>query len=176
MVSTLAIRDFKTADEMMEYYRVNKARFKAPSKPVTFKITPKQLPPIMSVVVASPPSPEPPATPVMLTTIGAETPPWPSGHTPSVEEFVDAVEKKLIFGSRANALRLAALLEARYDLKKDSLMEDGRSLPIVRVRQEWYWYLVRKFGLPKSRVGKLIGRDHTTILHGVRMHDERMGL
>lgn len=63
------------------------------------------------------------------------------------------------------------------------IVGDRRFKPIVHARQEAMYRLrdlrtfegARRFSLP--RIGQLLGgRDHTTILHGVRAHEARNGL
>jgi len=48
------------------------------------------------------------------------------------------------------------------------LRGDSRNQPLVRRRMETYWLLTKEFGLSPTRVGKIMGKDHTTILHGLK--------
>lgn len=45
---------------------------------------------------------------------------------------------------------------------------------ISHARQHFMWDLHRNLGLSTTKVGQLLGgRDHTTIVHGVRAHEKR---
>jgi chromosomal replication initiator protein len=50
-----------------------------------------------------------------------------------------------------------------------------RSRAVVVVRQLAYWRAARETGASLTAIGRAFGdRDHTTILHGIRRHEERM--
>lgn len=64
---------------------------------------------------------------------------------------------------------------ARWDLTLDDLKGQSRKRFIARPRQEamWHMYQTGRFSLPQ--IGQFLGgRDHSTILHGVRRHAERI--
>lgn len=50
-----------------------------------------------------------------------------------------------------------------------------RVLDVVRARHE-AMYQLRRLGLSYPRIGQLLGRHHTSVMHGVRKHVERNGL
>jgi chromosomal replication initiation ATPase DnaA len=52
---------------------------------------------------------------------------------------------------------------------------DRRSRPIVLARHLAYWRAARETGASLTAIGRAFGdRDHTTIMHGIRMHEERI--
>lgn len=64
----------------------------------------------------------------------------------------------------------------KYRLTMDELVGDRRSARIARPRQEGYWLASKLTGCSLAQIGAYFGgRDHTTILHGIRRHEERLG-
>lgn len=56
------------------------------------------------------------------------------------------------------------------------ILDSGRNAAVVRARQEIYWRLVAIGAYSLPQVGMWVGgRDHTTVLHGVREHAKRHG-
>ena len=57
------------------------------------------------------------------------------------------------------------------------LVGDRRSRPIVAARHLAYWRVARETGASLAAIGRAFGdRDHTTIIHGIRKHEQRHGL
>ena len=56
------------------------------------------------------------------------------------------------------------------------LLSDRRSYPVIRARQECYWQLYTKTTMSMPAIGKVLKRDHTTVLYGIRKHCERHNL
>ncbi len=57
------------------------------------------------------------------------------------------------------------------------LVGDRRSRPIVAARHLAYWRAARETGASLAAIGRAFGdRDHTTIIHGIRKHEQRHGL
>lgn len=50
----------------------------------------------------------------------------------------------------------------------------ARHRGIVRIRQLLMWRLYRETRLSLPQIGKLLNRDHTTVLSGVRSHEGRL--
>jgi chromosomal replication initiation ATPase DnaA len=44
----------------------------------------------------------------------------------------------------------------------------------VRARHYLFWRLYRETTMSLGGVGKYVNRDHTVVLHGIRMHEKRM--
>lgn len=49
-----------------------------------------------------------------------------------------------------------------------------RFAPVVLARQEVMWRLHHELGWSKSRIGRFLGRDHSTAWHGIRKHQARL--
>lgn len=64
----------------------------------------------------------------------------------------------------------------RHGLKRSDLLSDSREAKYVHARQEAFWRLRQLDPQPSfPAIGRLMKRDHTTVLHGVRAHERRMG-
>ena len=82
---------------------------------------------------------------------------WIDGKTP--RERADAIVSKI-------ARRYGLTLE---DLKGSELRRD-----VSQPRQHAMWSIRRIFGWSLPQIGRYFGRDHTTILHGIRQHEARI--
>jgi len=54
-----------------------------------------------------------------------------------------------------------------YRIGKRSLLGDSRTRPLARPRQVLMYLLRTELGLPLEETGRLVGRDHTTVMHAV---------
>jgi chromosomal replication initiator protein len=54
-----------------------------------------------------------------------------------------------------------------YSLGKRQLLGDSRALPVVRPRQILMYLLRKQVGLPLQEVGRVVGRDHSTVMSAV---------
>ena len=66
-----------------------------------------------------------------------------------------------------DALERVRAIAVEHGMTVDDLMSDRRSSPFIAARQEAMVTLVG-LGMSASAVGRLMGRDHTTVLHAVR--------
>ena len=57
-----------------------------------------------------------------------------------------------------------------------ALRGEGRSRKLVIARQEAFYRCRRELGRSLPQIGNFFGRDHTTVLHGIRAHASRNGL
>jgi len=60
----------------------------------------------------------------------------------------------------------------KYDMHWSAVINDSRKKHLVLIRFEM-WDLLSRNGYSLPMIGKIFGRDHTTILHGVRTINER---
>jgi hypothetical protein len=75
---------------------------------------------------------------------------------------------------------LLSSVAADHGLSIRDLESESRRGPVVRARQEFMWRAraIRwsdgghRYSLPM--IGDFLGRDHTTVLHGVRRHQGRL--
>jgi chromosomal replication initiation ATPase DnaA len=79
--------------------------------------------------------------------------------------------------------RVPAIAEIIAEVAKETgltvamLVGDRRSRPIVAARHLAYWRAARETGASLAAIGRAFGdRDHTTIIHGIRKHEQRCGL
>lgn len=73
------------------------------------------------------------------------------------------------------AAEIIVAVASDYGLGKGDLVGRSRRFPVVRARQEAMWRLRTLRGLSLAQIGRMLGgRDHTTILHGVRRHEARL--
>jgi chromosomal replication initiator protein len=61
-----------------------------------------------------------------------------------------------------------------HDVKRDEIFKKNRSKKLVMARGVIYDRIRKELGWSYPKIGKLFGRDHTTILHGVRLAREYM--
>lgn len=57
-------------------------------------------------------------------------------------------------------------------LTLDDVMQKSKRQKFCDFRQRLYWRLRHESGLSFPKIGKLVGRDHTTICHGVARYQE----
>lgn len=62
----------------------------------------------------------------------------------------------------------------RHKVSLRQLLSPYRGRAVVKARQELMHTLVVEHGWSLMRAGRAIGRDHTTVLHGVRVHAARL--
>ena len=70
----------------------------------------------------------------------------------------------------------ASLFCILHDMEMHELMGYSRHPDVAHLRQEFYFVLVETTDYPLAALGRAIGRDHTTIIHGSRAHAARNGL
>jgi len=61
-----------------------------------------------------------------------------------------------------------------HDVTRDEIFEKNRSKKMVMARGVIYDRIRKELGWSYPKIGKLFGKDHTTILHGVRLAREYM--
>lgn len=70
---------------------------------------------------------------------------------------------------------LAKVVAERYRLSKAELLSDNKKYDFSRPRAVLCYIAVRQFKFGLSQLGMMMDKDHTTILHSVRMAT-RLGL
>lgn len=68
---------------------------------------------------------------------------------------------------KAQPAEIIAAVTKYYTLGKRLLLSNSRARPIARPRQILMYLLRIELGLPLDEVGRIIGRDHTTVMHAV---------
>jgi chromosomal replication initiator protein len=89
----------------------------------------------------------------------------------SRERFIAAITGRPLKGWTIATIVMAVARET--GIPRREIVSDNRSFPVAHARQEAMRraYATGKFSLPQ--IGKFFGRDHTTVLHGIRRATER---
>jgi chromosomal replication initiation ATPase DnaA len=70
------------------------------------------------------------------------------------------------------------LIALRHNLTRHDVLSKSRQYHVVRARQHCYWHFRQKIvnGRPMSypEIARLFGRDHSTVIHGIDVHIERL--
>lgn len=82
----------------------------------------------------------------------------------------------LVCPKRITVRDVVRRISALYEIQTETIYEQGRERSLVAIRQEIMWIsdAVTWGGL--SKIGRDLKRDHTTVLHGVKVFAERYGL
>jgi chromosomal replication initiation ATPase DnaA len=60
-----------------------------------------------------------------------------------------------------------AYVSAAFNVTPDAVLGHSRNANVAAARQLLYW-LLRQDGLSYPKIGAIVGRHHTTVIHGVR--------
>ena len=71
------------------------------------------------------------------------------------------------------ALRLAQEWCEACGTTLDAMRGHNRQRAMSEARQGLMWILHHRAGLPYAAIGRALGRDHTTVMHGVAAEDRR---
>ncbi len=69
--------------------------------------------------------------------------------------------------------RIAKNVAEKHQISGHEMRSQRRLAPLVRARQE-AMHLMKEAGYSTPQIGRYFRRDHTTVLHGVAMHETRM--
>ena len=75
-----------------------------------------------------------------------------------------------------NFFRLLIETAKKYNIDPNRIMAKDRSHYLVEMRRELIWRAVHECNYSRSRVAKMMGRDHTTILHALDCWERDHGL
>lgn len=76
---------------------------------------------------------------------------------------------------RITMSEIAELIAATYGLSVEELLGPARHKSVSHARQHAMWLMRQQPHLSLPQIGRFLGgRDHTTILHGVRRYEQRM--
>lgn len=78
----------------------------------------------------------------------------------------------LLHVRREMAIALARSLSKETGIPVDDILGRSKDAVVLEVRHRLWSMLIDK-GLSSVAVGKVVERNHATILHGVRLHRER---
>lgn len=75
--------------------------------------------------------------------------------------------------ARLTIERIVSEVSASTGVPVRDITSDRRNLHIVAARHEVFWRLHAETDWSVAEIGRRLGRDHTTILHGIRQHEKR---
>lgn len=97
---------------------------------------------------------------------------------PRAEEERRMIEECRALTSHLKGSRINAIIKEvadKHGLMFSYMFVRARNAKLILARQEAFYRLRTELKLSFPRIGRIFhGMDHTTILHGVRKHEERM--
>lgn len=97
---------------------------------------------------------------------------------PAIEKALEKFDRtwagRISINRRPTLAVIAAVVASSYGVALDDLYGQRRTKHLIRARQAFYF--VARNLTPRSlpQIGEHCGRDHTTVLHGVRAVEARM--
>ncbi|MET4636178.1 helix-turn-helix domain-containing protein [Kaistia defluvii] len=116
--------------------------------------------PAEASALAEPPQPEPPALPIDATT--------------HYHAFTVIAPPRV--GTMGRIRQIITQVARKHGLTDNDILSARRNTKVVRARQEAMYRAVNETTHSLTVVGKVFGRDHTTVMHGIRQHAARSGL
>lgn len=84
-------------------------------------------------------------------------------------------EALVLTTSADRAKQIAKFVAEKHGLTLEQLVGRTRSDDVVKARHEVFYRLRKETTWSLPRIGRFIGgRDHTTVLHGIRKHEMRL--
>lgn len=74
---------------------------------------------------------------------------------------------------RASVIAIVGFVARRHGISPAHIYGDSRRPEFVRPRQQVMW-LADKLGYSSAAIGRELGRDHSTVLHGIKAEDKRV--
>jgi len=72
--------------------------------------------------------------------------------------------------------QIIAEVAEKHGFTREDMESPCRRKPIALARQEAMWELRKRTSLSLPHIGMFLGnRDHTTVMHGIRRHEQRIG-
>jgi chromosomal replication initiation ATPase DnaA len=87
---------------------------------------------------------------------------------------VERIETAIEMRPAGNVLAIIASVCRRHRINPADLMAEGRPTRIVACRDEVWWTIRLRTKLSYVRIGAIFGRDHSTVITGVRRHTKRL--
>ena len=87
----------------------------------------------------------------------------------------DQFDGQMVTPPRITWKQIALQVAAKHKVSLIDIRSPRRDRPTVRARHEAFWRMKQETRLSLPQIGRFMGgRDHTTVLHGIRKHEERM--
>lgn len=105
----------------------------------------------------------PPASPtITFVAVDGAVKPWAKRPEPGSETISDSIDAIL----KETAIR--------YGITVFEMMGESRHHISVKARHEALWRIRMETGLSASKIGRMFKKDHTTVIHAVNKHEERI--
>lgn len=75
-----------------------------------------------------------------------------------------------------NFFRLLIEVAKKHNVDPNSIVNPNRKKSMVVIRRELVWRAVHEAGYSRARVGRMLRRDHTTIIHDLNCWERDHGL
>lgn len=98
--------------------------------------------------------------------------------TPFRGEEVTNLYKMVVnqdLSSRARARGIISVCAKSNNVPIDAIFGESRSKFAILARQQAMWLAAKETGLSLAELGRIFGRDHTTVIHGIRRENDRTG-
>lgn len=84
-----------------------------------------------------------------------------------------AVAESLYVDAAAKMRDIIAQVSRATGVSADAILGDSRVANIAAARQ-MVMSIAQRQGMSTTRIGKLLQRDHTTVMHGIAAHEKRV--
>lgn len=74
---------------------------------------------------------------------------------------------------RINPLEILEVISNQSNQSVEDIMSRTRRQEIVDARQLFCHVIKEKYDMPLAKIGKIIGRDHATVIHSIKAHRDR---
>lgn len=92
-----------------------------------------------------------------------------------IAELCKALEAAGVVADPQTGRKLAEAIAVKHAISFADMIGERRAVHLVRARHEAMWCLKQHTKLSLPQIARILGkRDHTTILHGIKRHAERM--
>lgn len=75
---------------------------------------------------------------------------------------------------RQKLVRILREVAAKHEMAPGLVRSENCWRAVAVARQEFMWRARKETRFSLPQIGAFIGRDHTTVLHGIRRHEERI--
>lgn len=75
-----------------------------------------------------------------------------------------------------NFFRLLIEVAKKHNVDPNAIVNPNRKKSMVVIRREVVWRAVNEFGYSRARVGRMLRRDHTTIIHDLNCWERDHGI
>lgn len=95
-------------------------------------------------------------------------------RTPIKRETIEELLRQDYSSLKITPLRVTKAVASEFSVTLTALRSSSRSQALVLPRQSAMWLCRKLCGTPLIQLGDFFNRQHTSVLHAVRRHDERL--